>query len=347
MLVLSTGGTISSRQSVRGGLVATDGAEQLLSRVSIAGPRASHGAADVATAHPTAHAQNLDIEVQDVLKVLSFLLQPADMLEIARRIRAGLADAAIAGVVVTHGTDTMEETAFLADLVHADSRPVVFTGAQRSADAPDADGPRNLSDAIAVAASDDARGLGAMIVFDGLIFAASGTRKAHTIAPAAFASASGGPIGRVRDGAVIVDASPRRAAPISLDTIDLTDATVDIVPVYPGVSAGALHAVVAAGATGIVLEATGAGNANPEFCREVAQLTARGVVVALSTRVPAGPVTPLYASGGGVDLVAAGAIPIGTLRSSQARMLLLALLGSLRDPALVRSELSRRCGRHS
>jgi len=289
-------------------------------------------------------AQPVDVQVQDIFKVLSFLLQPADMLEIARRIRSGLADETVAGVVVTHGTDTMEETAFLADLVHTDQRPVVFTGAQRSADAPDSDGPRNLADAIAVAACDDSRGLGAVIVFDGLIFAASGTRKTQTVAPAAFASSSVGPIGRVRDGTVVVDAMPKRAAPIALDSIDLTGVAVDIVPVYPGASTDALHAVIAAGAAGIVLEATGAGNANLQFCREVAQLTARGVVVALSTRVAAGAVTPLYASGGGVDLVAAGAVPVGTLRSSQARMLLLTLLGSLHDPALVRSELSHRCG---
>lgn len=306
-----------------------------MSRVSAVRPRSSHDAI---------HAQPVDVDVQDVLKVLSFLLHPRDMLEIAHRIRAGLADDAVAGVVVTHGTDTMEETAFLADLVHTDPRPVVFTGAQRSADAADSDGPRNLADAIAVAACEDARGLGAVIVFDGLIFAASGTRKTHTIAPGAFASTSAGPIGRVRDGSVIVDAVPRRAAPIALDTIDLTGVAVDIVPVYPGAGTEALHAVVASGATGIVLEATGAGNANPDFCREVAQLTTRGVVVVLSTRVASGPVAPLYGSGGGVDLVAAGAIPIGTLRSSQARMLLLALLGSLGDPALVRSELRRRYG---
>ena len=102
----------------------------------------------------------------------------------------------------------------------------------------------------------------------------------------------------------------------------------DIVAVYPGCDTAALDAVVAAGAGGVVLEATGAGNANPAVRDAVARLTGQGVVVLLSTRVPAGPVVPLYADGGGVELVAAGAIPTGLLRPGQARILLAALLGT-------------------
>ena len=121
------------------------------------------------------------------------------------------------------------------------------------------------------------------------------------------------------------------------------DARVDVVALYPGTDTAALEAVVAAGAAGVVLEATGAGNANPQICEAVARLTGEGIVVALSTRVHAGPVVPLYGNGGGVDLVAAGAIPTGTLRPSQARILLTALLSLHRDPAQVAKELTQVC----
>ena len=328
--MLSTGGTISSRRSEQGGLVATDGAQELFSRFA--------GGVTDASGRP------VELRALDIMRIGSYLLRPTDMLEIARRIQLELAADDVLGAVVTHGTDTMEETAFLADLVHAHSAPVVFTGAQRSADAADSDGPRNVADAVAVAADAGARDLGALIVFDGLIFAAAGTRKSQTLASAAFASTGAGPIGRVREGAVVIHASPRRFDPIPLDSLNLGPVQVDIVPYYPGASTTALRAVAEAGATGVVLEATGAGNANPDFCREVARLTSCGVVVALSTRVASGPVTAIYGAGGGIDLVAAGAVPVGTLRSPQARMLLIALLAGSRDPEAARRELSRRCG---
>jgi L-asparaginase len=110
---------------------------------------------------------------------------------------------------------------------------------------------------------------------------------------------------------------------------------------YPDADATALPALVDVGARGIVLEATGAGNANPATCAVVAELTAAGVVVVTSTRVAAGPVTPIYGDGGGVDLLAAGAVPSGLLRPSQARMLLAALLGLHRDPVAVRKAFAR------
>ncbi|MTD54084.1 asparaginase [Amycolatopsis pithecellobii] len=308
VVVLSTGGTIASRRNGRGASVATDEVGALLGRLPF----------DTGVA----------VEGRDLLSVGSYLLTPADMAGIARAIRRALDDPGVLGVVVTHGTDTMEETAFLADLVHSDPRPVVFTGAQRPADLPDTDGPRNLADAITVAANEQAHHHGALIVFDGAVFAARGTRKTQTLAPAAFSTPDGGPIGLVRTGGVRLTAAPAPRVPIKLSEMD---AQVDIVALYPGAGTAALEAVVTDGATGVVLEATGAGNANPRISEAVARLTATGVVIALSTRVHAGPIAALYGNGGGADLVEAGAIPAGLLRPSQARILLTALLAS--DPA--------------
>src|SRR5262249_51214120 len=156
--------------------------------------RLDHRGAGVAAEDATALLAKLPsdlgipVEGVDVFRVGSFLLAPSDMAEIVRRAHQALADPEVLGVVVTHGTDSMEETAFLAELVHHDPRPVVFTGAQRLAAAQDTDGPRNLADAITVAAGPDAAGLGALIVFDGRIYQARGTRKTQTLAGEAFST---------------------------------------------------------------------------------------------------------------------------------------------------------------
>lgn len=320
VVVLSTGGTIASRRDARGASVASDDVDALLERLPF----------DV----------DVPVEGRDVLCVASSLLTPSDMAGIAREIRRVLADDTVLGVVVTHGTDTMEESAFLAELVHDAPRPVVFTGAQRPADAPDTDGPRNLADAITVAAAPQSRDRGVLITFDGAVFGARGTRKTQTLAAAAFSAPDAGPIGQVREGALVFTAQPVRFPPVELE--DLSNVRVDIVAFYPGADTAALDGVVAAGAAGVVLEATGAGNANLQIRDAVARLTKAGIVVALSTRVHAGPVAALYGNGGGVDLLDAGAVPTGMLRPSQARILLTALLASYRDPVRAAEELARR-----
>lgn len=319
VVVLTTGGTIASRPDGRGASRAVDGAGTLLARL--------------------AGEPGVPVEGVDVLRVGSYLLTPGDMAAIVARAHEALADPDVLGVVVTHGTDALEETAFLADLVHEDARPVVFTGAQRDASAVDTDGPRNLADAISVAAAPEAARLGALVVFDGRIYPARGTRKTHTLAPAAFAAPDSGPIGLVRDGVVTLTARPVRLPGLPLGELDLDGVRVDIVPCYPGSDTVALDAVTAAGAQGVVLEATGAGNANHAVCAAVARLTAAGVVVGLSTRVHAGPVAALYGNGGGVDLIEAGAVPLGSLRPAQARILLIALLARDRDPARATRDL--------
>ena len=181
---------------------------------------------------------------------------------LARAVAAQLRDPDVAGVVVTHGTDTTEETAFFLDLFHDDARPVVLTGAQRAADAPDSDGPRNLADAVTVAASPAARGLGVLIGFGGQLFPARLTRKSHTLAADTFTNPHGGPLGWVHGGDVRVGTTPRRTPALDLAAFDPAGVRVDVVACYPDADATALHAFADAGARGLVLEATGAGNAN-------------------------------------------------------------------------------------
>ena len=152
------------------------------------------------------------LELDDFVRVPSFDMHGELALSLARRVieHAGRGD--LAGVVIAHGTDTMEESVFLIDRLLGSDMPVVLTGAQRGADETDTDGPRNLRDAIRVASAPEARGRGAMIAFAGELHAAREVRKVHTSALRAFAAPGYGPIGRRRRRARRVPATPREAS---------------------------------------------------------------------------------------------------------------------------------------
>jgi L-asparaginase len=319
--VLATGGTIASRSGSGGAATAQDSGADLVAGLSL--------------------PDDIRVRVRDLLRVGGFRMTLDRVHTVADAVAAELRDPEVTGVVVTHGTDTTEETAFFLDLFHDGPRPVVVTGAQRAADAPDADGPRNLAYAVTVAAGDAARGLGVLIGFGGRLFPARGTSKSHTVAADAFTNPYGGALGWVYGGDVEIVTAPRRRPALDLASFDPGGVRVDVVACYPDADATALRAFADAGARGIVLAATGAGNANSAVCAAVQELTAAGVVVVTSTRVAAGPVVAIYGDGGGVDLLAAGAVPSGLLRPPQARMLLAALLGLHRDPRIVREAFAQ------
>lgn len=315
--VLSTGGTIASLAVPGGGSRASLTARDLLDRVSV--------------------PDGVRADGRDIRRINSFALTSEDMRAVLKEVRTALDEPGVDGVVVTHGTDAMEETSFFVDLFHGDERPIVFTGAQRPADAPDPDGPSNLRDAITVAADPQARGAGVLVVFDGSVFAARGVRKVHTLAAAAFGDPDAGAIGGLAAGRFGLFRSVMRIKPLDAAALSAPLPRVDVVAVYPGSDGAAIAAFAAAGARGLVLQATGAGNATPAVVAAVGHLTAGGTPVVVSTRVPAGPVVPLYSGdGGGVDLAAAGAIPAGRLRPGQARMLLIALLATGVGPEDIR-----------
>src|SRR5207248_6138862 len=244
------------------------------------------------------------LELDDFAHVPSFDLHGELALALARRVAEQADRGDVAGVVVTHGTDTMEESVYMVDRLLASELPVVFTGAQRGADEADSDGPRNFRDAIRVAESPDARGRGAMIAFAGELHAAREARKVHTSALRAFGSPGYGPIGHV-DGERVVfgrhpDRRPPLAAPAAL-------AAVDLIRLHAGSDARFLLASVESGARAIVLEATGRGNANDQVVAGVRDVVAAGVVVAVCSRCVEGRVEPVYGKGGGRDLADAGA----------------------------------------
>ncbi len=320
--VLATGGTIATRADARGVGTAQDGGADLVARLDL--------------------PPGVRVEVEDVLRVGSYLMTLQRVHTLAVRAAEALRDPAVGGLVVTHGTDTIEETALFLDLFHDDPRPVVVTGAQRAADAPDGDGPRNLGEAVTVAAADAARDLGVLVSFGGRVLPARGVRKGHTLAADPFAAPDTGVVGWVHGGRVGIESRPVRGPALDLAAFDPAGLRVDVLACHPDADDVALRAFAAAGARGIVLEATGAGNANPAVVAAVEELVAAGVVVVTSTRVQAGRVAAIYGNGGGADLLAAGAVPSGLLRPSQARVLLAALLGVHRDPGAVREGFAAR-----
>jgi L-asparaginase len=315
VVVVSTGGTIAMRPDPASGkLVPAVSGEELVEL--LAWPEAP------------------PLELDDFAHVPSFDVHGALALALAGRVAEHARRDGVAGVVVTHGTDTMEESVYLVDRLLDSELPVVLTGAQRGADQADSDGPRNFRDAIRVAASAQARGRGAMISFAGEVHAAREARKVHTSGVKAFGSPGYGPLGHVDGERVVFRRRPERRpalpAPPAL-------APVDLIRLHAGSDARFLLASVAAGARAIVLEGTGRGNANDQVLEGVRAAVAAGVVVVVCSRCAEGRVEPVYGRGGGRDLADAGALFAGDLAGPKARVLLQLALGAGLDARAVLS----------
>ena len=301
--LLGTGGTIASRGGGDTGSVATDAAADLAF--------GGYG--------------HLRVSARDVLRTNSYRLTLSDLRLIAEAAQEALLDPGNDGVVVTHGTDTLEETAFLLDLVHPSTNTLVLTGAQQPADSPAPDGPRNVEEAVLAAASAALHDSGVLISFNGTVRSARGARKTHTTASSPFQG--GVEVAHMVGEQLVVTATPRRDhPPLPLPPAAFDTTLVEIITAYPGATPDLMDFAVRAGAQAIVLAGTGVGNAGPGFAENVARAVQGGCAVVLSTRAPWGPVVPRYGNGGGTDLVAAGAVPSGDLNPFQARILAALLL---------------------
>jgi L-asparaginase len=324
VVVLSTGGTIASTHSEEvGGFAANLRGEQLLSAVP--------GLDQVAL-----------IEVQDVANVGSTNMTPALWMEVSRRANEAVERGEVAGVLVTHGTDTMEETAYFLDLTVTGEKPVILVGAMRAASEWDADGPRNLLNAARVAVAPEARGKGVLVVLNGEIHAAREVTKTHSLAVETFDTPEFGALGVVDTDEVRFYRAPLRRQSIPM-TADATLPTVDIIPNYAGSDGRLLRGLLGEGPVdGLVIDAAGAGNISAPLFQAVREARALGIAVVVTSRTHSGRVLPLYAGGGGgTTLHQMGCIFADNLSAQKARVLLMVALTRTRDPEELRGYFNR------
>jgi L-asparaginase len=323
--ILFTGGTIAMKQDP-----ATGAAVPAL------------GAADILEEVPALRAV-ANIEVEDFSRLPGPHVTPDQMWRLARHAAVWLERPDIEGLVITHGTDTIEETAYLLDLLLLSEKPVVLVGAMRTISDPSWDGPANLLAAVRVAAAPGARGRGALVVMDEHILPAREVRKVHTESSSAFATPEFGPLGVVDTGQVIFRRQPTarpswhdRDAPAGLRIARL-ESRVELVQAYTGMDDRFIRSVAREGARGLAIVAFGRGNVPPSIVPAIADAVAEGVLVTVSSRCVAGRVSPRYGyEGGGLHLQQAGAILSGELSGAKARLLQMAALGYTPDVAAAR-----------
>lgn len=305
--ILTTGGTIGSRVDPdTGGAVPAVSAEELVALTP--------GLRDVA-----------EIRAAEFGRLQSWNIGPQTMVELARTVAEALRDDAVAGAVITHGTDTMEETAFALDLLVDSPKPVVLTGAMRNASDPGFEGPRNLLAAARVAAHAAARGRGTMVVMNDEIHAARFVTKTHTTAFHTFASPEGGTLG-------VIDAGIRfhfDLPPAPKLSATRAEEDVHLVTMAAGADDRLLRALLAARVAGVIIQGSGAGNVSDAWHDPIAALVAASIPVVLVSRCLTGSIVPAYGGpGGGKTLQTLGVIDGGWLSGPKARVALALALGA-------------------
>jgi L-asparaginase len=253
-------------------------------------------------------------------------ITPSDMFELAKLTNSLLEDPRIDGVVITHGTDTLEETAYFLDLYLASSKPVVFTGSMRSFSELGFDGLSNLVSSILVASNDQSRDKGVLVCLNDEVNTASEVTKSHTLSLDTFKSLEFGPIGIVEQENVIYT----RKAPDFRKIIkpEEIEKDVEIVKISAGTSSLILNFLVKSGIKGIVIEALGRGNVPPQMVQGIKNAIDHNIPVVLTSRCPKGRVLDNYGYiGGGHQLKEIGVIFTNNLNSQKARIRLMLSLG--------------------
>lgn len=321
ILVISTGGTIT--------MTSGQGSKGIAPTLT---------AADLLGAVPQI-AQLADIEALTFSSMPGASLTMKNITELAGLIQQRF-DQGVSGAIVIQGTDTIEETSFLLDLLVADDKPVVVTGAMRGAQAAGADGPANLLASVIVAGSPQAACRGAMVVLNDEIHAAAFVKKGHTGLTSSFISPNSGPIGLVSEQRALFTSARSMArlglaAPAALPEIAIVKACL-------GDDGRLLSALEGLGYAGAVIEAMGAGHVPRSWVPRLDELASRMPVV-LAVRTPAGPVfTGTYGfPGSEIDLIGRGLIPAGLLDALKARLLLAVLSGNNESVESVRACFSR------
>ncbi|OLN23259.1 L-asparaginase [Domibacillus antri] len=307
ILLIHTGGTISMKENASAGSV---------------GPHGGNPIADVSEI-PGVDAF---FTVKEPFQIPSPHMTISEMIILKELIEQTEAD----GVVVTHGTDTLEETAYFLDLTLSRSIPVVVTGAMRSSNEIGADGLPNLIAAVKTVIHDESVGKGVMVVMNETIHSARYVTKANTGNLSAFQSLDAGPI-----GVVLKSGAHFYSTPAPLETFDIrkVDLTIPVLTAYAGMDSFLLNQL--SSCDGVVIEALGQGNLPPAAAQAVRQLIKSGVPVVIASRCASGIVQPAYSyEGGGRTLKEAGALFSSGLNGPKARLKLFAALSAGRKKDL-------------
>lgn len=250
--------------------------------------------------------------------------------DLVRQIESRVQMPEVAGVVVTHGTDTLEETAYLLDLTIATSKPIVITGAMRTANAVGYDGIANLSAAIRVAGCEAAHDQGVLVAFNEQIFAASAVQKVHSQSLGAFAAPNSGPLGSTASGEPVFTHRVLRRQTIPFTQLE---EPVDLLTVVQGADARLLRAALETGTRGLVIESLGGGRVLPWWLPQLQEARARGVPIVIVSRTGAGDLGDEYGYVGAYhDLRRLGCLFAHGLNGPKARIKLMVALGSIQSP---------------
>ena len=312
ILIIFTGGTISmAKHKETSKAIISDNHNELLENIG-------------------SELKNIDLISHQFSLKPSPSITPNDMFELANLTKKYLNDPQIDGIVITHGTDTLEETAYFLDLFLETSKPVVITGSMRNYSELGYDGLSNLVSSILVAADSESKDMGVLVVMNDEINAAAEVTKTHTLALDTFKSLEFGPLGIVDQDNVIYYRQTHyphiHLAPDHIET------AVEIQKVYSGASSVFLNLMVDHGVKGIVLEALGRGNVPPQMVEGITNAVNHNIPVVITSRCPKGRVLDSYGyEGGGHHLKQLGVIFTENLSSQKARIRLMLSLGLFSD----------------
>lgn len=306
LVLFTTGGTIASSSQGSGGATPTLTGQDLLEGVTV--------------------PEGMQVRVRPFAQMPSGHLSLQQLLELLRAVEEELAREDTVGAVVTHGTDTLEETAFLAYLTLSSPKPVVFTGSMRTASQSGYDGKRNLQDALWAAAAPQCRGLGPLVVFNEEIHSARWVTKTHTQKLETFASPFAGPLGVVTEAGVFLHRRP--AAPPRTFPAKLAE-PVDIIMMSVGCGSGLLEASLQRGVKGLVIAGYGGGRVHPDCLGPMERAISAGIPVVVTTRTWGGRLEDPYGyPGAHADLRARGCLFAHDLSAPKARLKLMVALGN-------------------
>jgi len=308
ILILTTGGTIAMQHDA-----------------ALGGATPKMGAADFTAALPADLLAHVELETAEIVNLPSSHFTLDTLWQIRQAVAAAVARPDVSGVVVTHGTDVLEETAMLLDLTVDSPKPVVLTGAMRTATQVGYEGLANLAAAVRVAAHPGACELGALVVLNDKVHAARFVTKTHTLSVDTFQSPGWGPIGRVEGDQVRIGSRvARRVIPCpALET------RVELLKLAVGAQPTMLEDLLARGVRGVVIEALGGGRIPPWWFPTIARAITEEVTVVVGSRCPSGRVWDSYGYPGAVrDAVAAGCLLAEGVNGQKARIKLMVVLAA-------------------